>query len=872
MVHTAFNAVTVIEKLPLKIEAIETWGQKLIVGTTEGVLFIYEIKSSSDGRNPFTVSLVDAQKTFSKKPINQLTVVEEYNIIISLSDGFISIHDLPSFNLRSQIARSRGCHLYTIEKTKNSLLMCAAVKKKLVIFGWDAKNNDFIETKELAIPDTARTLVWCGDSICIGFRREYNMINVSTGAMSELFPTGKGGTPIATLLPNDQILLGRDNVSIFIGFDGKPTRKYGLLWTETPTVVGYSFPYAIGLLSRFVEIRTISSSSTLVQTLQLKTPRFIAINDKTESIFVAAQNHVWKLLPVPLMNQVDQLLNEREYEEALNLCENIPDSPEKIEKLKSIKILYTYHLFFGGQYERAMEYFRELDCSPLQVIGLYPNLLPRDLRAQVTYPTEVSDLAGAALEKALVALTAYLLQLRTSLLSKPNSAEKKPATSRQVAKDDDDDYASTTDLLTIVDTSLVKAYLKVNTSDLVTFLRKPNFCHVRECEKVLSSYKKFYELVLFYQSKGMHRQALELLSKLGQGVKGGNDLYGPSETVAYLRTLGKKNLDLILEFSRWVLLGYPDDALPIFTTVRSEEESLPSVQILGHIKSLAPNLVVPYLEHIISIGRDATPDYHNELIFSYLDTVLNLKKDAAATPNPRASARMGAGNEGGQLGATRKKLLAFLEESKYYNPEKMLSRFPFDDLYEERALLLSRIDEHDKALQIYAYKLHDHQMAEKYCKKHYNPDKEEARDVYLSLFKVYLKSSEDKKELMVAPALALLNQHYQKIDVPKALELLPQNTPIEQLYNVFEAALRDNSKNRRNNQVIKNLLKSENLQIKEQMLNARSRVVKIGEDRMCPVCNKRVGLTVFACYPNGKVVHYFCMKNLNNGATPATIG
>jgi hypothetical protein len=81
-------------------------------------------------------------------------------------------------------------------------------------------------------------LVWCGDSICIGFRREYNLIHVQTGAMTELFPTGRGGTPIATLLPNEQILLGRDNISIFIGFDGKPTRKYGLSWSETPVVLG----------------------------------------------------------------------------------------------------------------------------------------------------------------------------------------------------------------------------------------------------------------------------------------------------------------------------------------------------------------------------------------------------------------------------------------------------------------------------------------------------------------------------------------------------------------------------------------------------------------------------------------------------------
>jgi hypothetical protein len=34
---------------------------------------------------PFTASLVDALKAFSKKPVQQLTVVEKHRILISLS-------------------------------------------------------------------------------------------------------------------------------------------------------------------------------------------------------------------------------------------------------------------------------------------------------------------------------------------------------------------------------------------------------------------------------------------------------------------------------------------------------------------------------------------------------------------------------------------------------------------------------------------------------------------------------------------------------------------------------------------------------------------------------------------------------------------
>lgn len=60
-------------------------------------------------------------------------------------------------------------------------------------------------------------------------------------------------------------------------------------------------------------------------------------------------------------------------------------------KVKSIKILYAYHLFIQGHYDRAMEYFHEQECDPLQVLGLFPNLLPREIRAKYSYPPDIPD-------------------------------------------------------------------------------------------------------------------------------------------------------------------------------------------------------------------------------------------------------------------------------------------------------------------------------------------------------------------------------------------------------------------------------------------------------------------------------------------------
>ncbi len=49
--------------------------------------------------------------------------------------------------------------------------------------------------------------------------------------------------------------------------------------------------------------------------------------------------------------------------------------------------------------------------DPLAVIGLYPTMLPAELRAKYTYPIEIPELTGG-LDKALSALITYLGQKR----------------------------------------------------------------------------------------------------------------------------------------------------------------------------------------------------------------------------------------------------------------------------------------------------------------------------------------------------------------------------------------------------------------------------------------------------------------------------
>jgi len=160
-------------------------------------------------------------------------------------------------------------------------------------------------------------------------------------------------------------------------------------------------------------------------------------------------------------------------------------------------------------------------------------------------------------------------------------------------------------------------------------------------------------------------------------------------------------------------------------------------------------------------------------------------------------------------------------------------------------------------------------MAEEYCKRHYDQENEEGRDVYLSLLKVYMTppgSEAPPAENLHSAAYQLLNKYHKELDTVKVLELLPELTPLNLLYPYIEKVLRDINTSRRNLQVISNLQKCETMKIKSEYLKLRSRVVIITDDTLCAVCSKRLNNAAFALYPatNTDVpvtVHYQCYKN-----------
>uniref|UniRef100_A0A7N6B584 CNH domain-containing protein n=1 Tax=Anabas testudineus TaxID=64144 RepID=A0A7N6B584_ANATE len=853
--HDAYEPVPILEKLPLQIDCLAAWEDWLLVGTKPGHLLLYQIKKDPGKSKVSGIwNAADCMYTLKDRKMLQDKIQLTSPVIPFMLSDFM---------------HCKFC-LFRLQKTNSGeerLRMCVAVKKKLQLYYW--KDREFHELQgDFGAPDIPKSMAWCENSICVGFKRDYYLIRMDgRGTIKELFPTGKQLEPLVAPLADGKVAVGQDDLTVVLNEEGTCTQKCALNWTDIPIAMEHQPPYIIAVLPRYVEIRTFEPR-LLVQSVELQRPRFITSAGQN-IVYVASNHFVWRLVPVSIASQIRQLLQDKQFELALQLAKMKDDSDgDKKQQIHHIQNLYAFNLFCQKRFDDSMQVFAKLGTDPTHVIGLYPDLLPSDYRKQLHYPNPLPTLSGAELEKAHLALIDYLTQKRSHLVKQLNDSD--PSTTSPLMEGTPT-IKSRKKLLQIIDTTLLKCYLHTNVALVSPLLRlENNHCHIEESEYVLKKAHKYSELIILYEKKGLHQKALQVL--LDQSTKANSPLKGHERTVQYLQRLGSENLGIIFEFSPWVLKICPDDGLKIFTEDLTEVETLPRDKVLNFLTEGFRDLAIPYLEHIIYMWDEKGPAFHNVLIQLYLEKVQTLMKEYLnSLPEGKTVA---AGKEDGKLGEFRNKLLSFLDISTSYEPTRLISDFPFDGLLEERALLLGRMGKHEQALFIYVHILKDTRMAEEYCHRYYISSVEGNKDVYLSLLRMYLSPPDAhclgpiKMELLepqanLQAALQVLELHHSKLNTTKAINLLPANTQIREIRVFLESVLEEKAQWKRCNQVLKSLLQAEFLRVQEERIFHQQVKCVITEEKICRVCKKKIGNSAFARYPNGVVVHYFCCKDRN---------
>ncbi|KAL9274546.1 Vacuolar sorting protein 39-like protein [Drosera capensis] len=594
MVHTAYDAVPLVPTFPLKIEAIaSTSNSSLLLACSDNSLRI--LSPQSDPSTPSSSGLVTDETYveersmpgfFSRRGVVTMKTVRinegqgaEMLLVLAESIGFYRV---PGMETVAVITKAKGANVCAWDERKGLLAFgrgkrvfvfrddgfsfsvvrtvyilyfpdpecdgiprLSAVHWRLCEFIWAGDTlsftgnllsiggRGFVEVKEFGVPDTVKSMSWCGENICIGIRREYMILNSTNGALSEVFPSGRIAPPLVVSLPSGELLLGKDNIGVFVDQNGKLIQEGRIVWSEAPSEVVIQQPYAIALLPRYVEIRWLQPPYPLIQTIVLRNVKHLV--ESSGSIIVLLENSVYGLFAVPLGAQIVQLTASGNFEEALALCKLLP--PEDSDMRTICLTMGATKKLWSNLRPPEKLVDAGLDASDL---SRGSSAMSDDMEA--SSPVHLSDETSALESKkmshnTLMALIKFLQKKRFSIIEKA-AAEGTDEAVLDAAGTNFRSYDSkgpkkfnkgrgsiplssgARERAAVLDTALLQALVLTGQSSTARELLKGlNYCDLKICEEILQKMNLYAALLELCKCNSMHREALKLLHQLVEESK-----------------------------------------------------------------------------------------------------------------------------------------------------------------------------------------------------------------------------------------------------------------------------------------------------------------------------------------------------------------
>ena len=467
---SAFTARPIVElkqRDKSKIESILAHGDRLFVGLNTGSLRIYRVNDTSvsddaaqqasdeaqDGetedaqqRKPRVAELLRDQEKFSKYKIDQLGIIKEANILVSLSNTYVAIHDLASYELQEQLTKTKGASAFAV--TSNIVKdpstgvpsivsrLAVAVKRRLLLWSWHDMELSG-ETSEIALPNGIRTLNWAtGTKLIAGLSSNYVMVNVENEEVTQISGPGSigglagqesgrlggmgagmsyigmGGTvpkPLATRLKEGEMLLAKDINTHFIDTNGNALGRRQIPWAVAPEAIGYSYPYLLSLQDATKGILEVRNPETLnllqsislpgANLLQVAQPN-ISLAHAGKGFLVASDRVIWRMGALNYDSQIDALVEGHHLDEAISLLGMLEDAlvRDKEGRLREIKMQKAQELFDAKKYRDSLDLFTEVAAPPERVIKLYPRMIAGDMSIEATEeePAQTTEQAQSA--------------------------------------------------------------------------------------------------------------------------------------------------------------------------------------------------------------------------------------------------------------------------------------------------------------------------------------------------------------------------------------------------------------------------------------------------------------------------------------------
>ena len=374
------------------------------------------------------VDLLREEDKFSKRAIQQLAIVKEANILVSLSDNYVSIHDLQSYALQEKLERTRGATAFAITsnviKDKETDVpalvsrLAVAVKRKILLWTW--QDMELVaDVQDIALPATIKSLTWVSATKLIaGMDPGFTLVDVDSHDMTDISKPATAGEaasqngirfaavsssgmgymgmsgwvpkPLATKLNDGQILLAKDVNTLFIDDTGKPLERRQIPWATPPEAIGYSYPFMLSLQQSTRGILDIRSPETLTLLQAIPVPNATIIHVPQPNIslahagrgfLVASDRCVWRMAAKGYESQTQELVGKRRYDEAISLLRMLEDTllDDKENSIREIQMEKGTYLFEQQKYRPALDLFADAAAPPERVIALYPSSIAGSL-------------------------------------------------------------------------------------------------------------------------------------------------------------------------------------------------------------------------------------------------------------------------------------------------------------------------------------------------------------------------------------------------------------------------------------------------------------------------------------------------------------
>ncbi|GAM84578.1 hypothetical protein ANO11243_025740 [Dothideomycetidae sp. 11243] len=443
---TAFKAQPIIElkqRDKSKIESVLAYGDRVFVGLNTGSLRIYRLNEPTtpapqgvdgDGQedNETAVTkdqvpakrltdLLHEEEKFSKRAVQQLAIIKEANVLVTLTDNHVSIHDLQTYAQQERLDKTRGATTFAVtsnvdrdaETEVPTLVsrMAVAVKRKILVWSWHDMELDS-DVQEISLTATVKSLTWVtGTKIMAGLDPGFTLINVGNGEMTEINKPGAatdsagqtntrfaavtssgmgymgmGGwvpKPMATKLAPGRLLLAKDVNTLFVDEDGAPLEKRQIPWASAPDTIGYSYPFLLSLQQPnkgVMEVRS-PETLTLLQTVQVPNATLLQVPQPNISLahagkgfLVASDRIIWRMLATSYESQTAELTRQSRFDEAISLLSMLEDTllKDKAGQTREIQIQKAQMLFAQQKYRPALDLFTDAAAPPSRVVSLYP--------------------------------------------------------------------------------------------------------------------------------------------------------------------------------------------------------------------------------------------------------------------------------------------------------------------------------------------------------------------------------------------------------------------------------------------------------------------------------------------------------------------